>query len=253
MCSDERRRVIPIRDSFFWDGASYLLTSQSLGGSGMDPQTLEDELESGEPETVRSLIEQGVCLPISFPGDCALDDAVIVVGDLDEQEESEWLARLSSKLAIPCGEFLIMGGAIADDIEVARAHAAAPDPEFVLFQKVTVDPGTYLVEVYAFLSSMTVGMLWEREAQPQENPRDWWQRTRSGEPVPDWIPFYEKEEFVDSEEFGFLDYLIRLSPLSGEVAVPALDEYTNWCAEFKPRSVQRCPSGVLRSRYPRME
>jgi hypothetical protein len=249
MTPSPTRRVVPIREAFFWDGASYVLSSSSLGGSGLTAAAIGSRLQSEDPETVKKLLSAGICLPLHFPGDCALDEAVIVIGDLDEEEEREWLGRLRSKLEIPCGEFLVMGGGLEDDFEEALPNAEPPDPEFVYFQKVQVTPGSYLVEVYAFLSSLVVNNEWERMPGAAEELGSWWDQTRGSEPRPEWLAFFEDEEYVDSEEFGFLEYLIRLAPLSEDVPIPEFDIHTNWCTVSEFRRPALCPAGIPRSKY----
>jgi hypothetical protein len=200
-----QRRVIPIRDAFFCDGAWYVLSSNSLGGGGLSGDQVAEKLQSEDPEPIRQLLSDGVCMPLYFPGDCALDNAVIVEGELDEEEEAEWIARLRSKLEVPCGEFMVMGGGLDDDFEIAMANPEAPDPHFVFFQKVVLEPGTCLVEVFAFLSSLTVNMEWEDQSEDAEPFDAYWARTRGDEPPPEWIEFVEEEEYPDSEEFEFLE------------------------------------------------
>ncbi len=107
---------------------------------------------------MNQLLRDGICLPLYFPGDCALDDAIVVIGDLTEQEEAEWIGRLCAKLEIPCGEFLVMGGGLEEDFEVALTQFETTDS---FFQKFRLEPGAYRVEVYAYLSSMTVNFAWE--------------------------------------------------------------------------------------------
>ncbi len=243
------RRVVPIDDAFFCDGPWYVLASSSLGGSGLSATDIAERLQSASPDVVRGLLADGVCLPLCFPGDCALDNAVIVVGDLTECEEREWIGRLRATLKIPCGEFLVMGGGLDEDFEVALPNAKAPDPHFVFFQKVDLEPGTYVVEVYAFLASLTANEAWEDPSEDGESIEQWWARTRGDDPAPKWIEFFREEEYVDGEEFGFLEYLIRIAPAPGAVPVPPLDEDTNWVTDFEIRKPELCPVGIPRAGY----
>src|SRR5262249_60048154 len=83
----------------------------------------------------------GICLPFYIDGDCAMDSGSLVFGNLTVQEEAEWIGRNRSKLKVSCGEFMILGGAIAEDFETALEHFEAPDPHFVNFSKFRVAPG----------------------------------------------------------------------------------------------------------------
>ncbi|MGK7907676.1 MAG: hypothetical protein AB4040_10680 [Synechococcus sp.] len=241
------RQVIPLKENFFNDGYWYVLGSSSLGGSHLSPAQIEQALQSNEASTIHQLLQDGICLPLYFPGDCALDDAVVVIGDLTEREKGEWIGRIRSKLEIPCGEFFIMGGGLEEEFEIALTQFEPPDPHYRFFQKVQVDPGSYLVEIYAFLSSMTVNCAWDEMSDEEESIENWWQRTHLGEEYPEWIDSYLEEDYVDSEAHNFLEYIIRLAPLNGDVPLPELDEETQWCGVFELRRPDPCPLGIPRS------
>ncbi len=255
------RQVLPLNDAFFNDGYWYVLSSTSLGGSQLSPAQIAEKLENPDPARLRPLLRAGVCLPLFFPGDCALDDAVVVVGDLTEQEEAEWIGRIQATLNIPCGEFLVMGGGLAEDFEVALSQFEAPDPHFVFFQKFKLEPGTYLVEVYAFLGSMTVNIAWGdlEDGFNSKALTDWWRRTRPGQDYPQWLTTYLEDDYIDSSEFGLLEYLIRLTSISeaeaAEIPIPALVEEngeTFWCGAFEMRRPEPCPLGINREAYGRV-
>ena len=123
MTPTTERRGIPIRDAFFCDGAWYVLSSSSLGGSDLTDAGIGAMFQSEDSGVFTKLLANGVCLPLHFPGDCALDPAVIIEGDLDEEEERGWIGRLRSKIEIPRGEFMIMG---ASHHRVAFAGSHSP-------------------------------------------------------------------------------------------------------------------------------
>src|ERR1041384_6382190 len=123
-----QRRVLNLREGFFNDGHSYMLTSTSLGGSGLSPAEIAGRLQ-GNAQDVQQILRDGICIPLYFDGDCALDDAVIVIGDLTPQEDAEWIGRIRAWLNIPCGEFLFLGGGIEEDFESAIENSEA-DPSF---------------------------------------------------------------------------------------------------------------------------
>ncbi len=260
--STANRHVLPLNESFFNDGFWYVLSSTSLGGSQLSPAQIVEKLQGQDTAELKQLLQAGVCLPLFFPGDCALDDAVVVIGDLTEQEEAEWIGRIQAVLNIPCGEFMVMGGGgVEEDFEVALSHFEAPDPFFVFFEKFKLQPGTYLVEVYAFLGSMTVNVAWDNPKgnAGQESLTGWWQRTRPNQDYPQWLTGYLENDYVDSSEFGLLEYLIRLKPISeaeaAQIPVPAVVEEngeTYWCGVFEMRRPEPCPMGIDRESYGRV-
>jgi hypothetical protein len=78
--------TIPIDPDFFNDGHFVVLLSQSRGGSGMDPHKLADILGDGDVDPMKDLLRRGICLPIYFGTDCAMDSATsFVVGELERR------------------------------------------------------------------------------------------------------------------------------------------------------------------------
>ena len=72
------RRIIPLKEDFFNDGYWYVLSSTSLGGSNLSPAQIAGHLQSGDGALMNQLLRDGICLPLYFPGDCALDDAIVI-------------------------------------------------------------------------------------------------------------------------------------------------------------------------------
>ncbi|NOQ36613.1 MAG: hypothetical protein GQ569_12080 [Methylococcaceae bacterium] len=250
MATQKQRQLIPIKEAFFNDGHWYVLSSSSLGGSGLTAAEIADKLQSEDKTVMQQLLKEGVCFPLFFDGDCALDDVAIVIGDLSEKEEDEWIGRIQSKLEIPCGEFMVMGGGMEEGFEDALPNDEAPDPHFTFFQKFKVEAGTYLVEVYAFLSSMTVNFHWDELQERGESIEEWCQLHHvAKKDYPEWMSFFSEEDYVDSEDFDLQEYIIRLTPLTQEVPLPELDEEYNWCGEFKIRRPEKCPQGLPNKDY----
>ncbi len=215
------RKTIPIANEFFCDGHYYVLTSASLGGSGLTPEAVSHVLGHADAQEIEGLLRQGVCIPLFFDGDCALDGStVFVLGDLTDQEEHDWIGRLSWKLNIPCGKFIILCGG-GDEDELADAISGKPpEPNYQIFQVIDIAPAEYLVEVYASLSSMTVQLsleAYDDKGHLQENKAlgQWYQANRPG---------------IDG-----ISYIIRLVPLETEPPLPKLVPEIGWCGEFEFR------------------
>jgi hypothetical protein len=236
------RRCIPLPSRFFCDGAYYVITSATLGGSGMTPEEIASALASGDSEAIEALVRQGVCLPLCFPGDCAFDRAIVVVGNLSEQEESEWIGRISSKLNVPCGKLMVVcGGGATEDFEGAlsgKGYSGFTD----YFDVVEVPPGEYLVEVYAFVSSMTVDFYFEDD-EPLE---EWFRRTRPGMELPKWLRYFNEGRAIGELGDELVSYILRLAPLEAEPPSPARDPEIGWCGEFEFRRPELCPLGIER-------
>jgi len=217
----ESRRAIPINPDFFCDGPYYVLTSTSLGGSNLSTEELSERLGRGDPSEIEALLKHGICLPLYFGGDCALDQVTLfVLGDLTEQEEHDWIGRVISKLSIPCGKFVLLCGG-GDPDEFAYAISGnPPHANYQIFQVIEVPPGEYLVEVYAYLSSMTV------QLSLSEYDEHW-----------NLIEHKELESWYQEYRPGIADinYVIRLAPLIENPPIPQLDSEMGWCGVFEFR------------------
>lgn len=215
------RKVIPIDEAFFCDGHYYVLTSASLGGSGLTPEALSNTLRRADESEIEELLRRGVCIPLFFDGDCALDgETIFVLGDLTEQEEHDWIGRLSWKLNIPCGKFILLcGGGDAEELADAIS-GKPPKPNYQIFQVIDVPPAEYLVEVYAYLASMTVQLSLDEyddkgNLKENENLEQWYKTNRPG---------------MDG-----VNYIIRLVPLDTEPPLPKLVFEIGWCGDFEFR------------------
>lgn len=217
--SDDSTTRIPIDPELFCDGHGYLLTSSSFGGSGMSASTISEILFNEKTEKAREMIRDGVCMPVVFEGDCALDEStVFLLGDLSEEEERNWIARLSSILKIPCGKLVVCCGWADEDLAPA-AEGKPPEEDYVMYQVIELPPGDYQVEIYAFLSSLTVQVSLDEEDEDgflRENEEllAWYERNRPG---------------VDG-----VDYIVRLTPLEGEPEITQLEKPWFDSFEFRP-------------------
>ena len=241
------RKVSPVHESFFNDGHWYVIASSSLGGSELSADEIAGKLQTEDEEVISDLLKRGICLPLYFGADCELDNVVFIEGDLSEQEEAEWLGRVRSKISAPCGEIMLMGGGMPEDFEDALPNFEPPDPHYRYFHKIKVEPGDYLVEVYAFLGSYKVNEAWE-EKDPEEFEQ-WWDESRPGQGRAEWISSFKEEEYVDSEDYELQEYIIRIVPTNEDVVLPALEEDCKWVRCFEMRKPKLCPEGIKSSLY----
>jgi hypothetical protein len=205
-------KTVPLDENFFCDGAYYVLTSHSLGGSGIEPGALADTLGSATAASMNALLRKGVCLPLAFNGDCAMDGGTLfVVGELDAKHESAWIGRLTAKLSVPCGKLVLLcGGGDAEGL--ARAVSGKPaDEDYCIYQTIEVPPGDYRVDLLAYLESDTV--LSMDEDVDEEEIRE----------------KYKHLPRVDES------YVVHLTPLAGELPLPALVDEVNWPGQFEFR------------------
>ena len=237
-----------IGDAFFNDGHWYTLTSMSLGG--MSPDELSIALGDRTGKRIRELMENAICLPLAFDADCVLDLRTrFVIGDLSEEEAAEWIARVRAPLAIPDGKFVLIAGGMPEHFEAIGSDGADG------YVTVNVEPGCYIIEVYAFVGSYTVNELFyqegDREADSSaEAPsakrlQDWWRNTRGNSPLPEWLEQWTGDCYVDNDDCELLAYIIRLVKSNEKIPIPPQDEdYEWWVTEFQSREPAKCPRGI---------
>jgi hypothetical protein len=227
-------------------GCLIMVAPMSLGGREYSDlfEVFDDQ------EQLRRMIQDGALMPM----DLYQDDGYVVrvvLGELNEQEATEWTARVRWKLNIPCGQLLVTG---ALDNEEGFEEMRDGDKSW-LGGYVEVPAGEYGVEVYSYPpGDLTSG--WgqienfdgsglfkpSREIEP-EKPMDYFARTRNGEAPPAWI---REDGFVREGEY--INFVVRLAPLTGDLSTPEFEEggFLKW--EF--RKPERCPFGVRSLTFP---
>ncbi len=131
---------------FFCDGHGYLIFSSSLAGASV-AEFCQAHYE-GNVRDRKALVRRGVYLPLLFDGDCMLDNALIVVGDLLPDEASQAILALTWKLSIPCGH-LIISAESGEAEYIEQAIQNQRQKHYEVFEWVDVPPGDYQFALYA--------------------------------------------------------------------------------------------------------
>ncbi|MBI4851600.1 MAG: hypothetical protein HY819_07385 [Acidobacteria bacterium] len=252
--TQQSRRCIPISNRFCCFGKYYVIASTSLAGSKLEPDQLAKILSLANPEDIRILLGKGICIPLVFQeGDYVMDNAIVILGDLTEEEEAEWIGRICGYLKIDCGKLLfVAGGGEPDDWKDALL-GKFPDGEVYCFDVIDVSPGDYLVEIYAYVSSLTVADHFTVAYNYSEDRREmekWFRNTRPDQPLPKWIEAYGNWNSLTIQE-ELVDYIIRLSLLTSTPTFPQIPKLVpsiNWCGKFDFRHPKLCPLGISRSK-----
>jgi len=199
----------------------------------------------GETEdTVRGLVQRGTMMPMSLYQDDGYS-VRFILGDLSQQEESEWTARAAWKLNIPCGQVLVSGILTPDfDKEFAAIVPAEANGSYWAGAYVEVPPGQYRVEVYSYPPGDLSGG-WGMITDPRtfgrapgikpEQPLEYFRRTRPCEEPPGWIE--------DKDEEGvYVDFIVLLSAPVQDIRPPNLEE--DGCISWEFRKPDICPLGI---------
>jgi hypothetical protein len=173
----------------------------------------------------------------------------VVLGDLTVEEKSEWTARVAWKLKLESGR-MVVSGVCDEDLEnyMKDFPAAETGGDYHLGCFVGIPAGEYSAAIYAYPPNDLSGG-WMRIAEPgsfkscfgseaglvYEKPLDYFSRTRPAETPPDWI----KNGWEDSD---FLDFVIHLAPLTGELTPPEFED--DGCLLWQYRKTQNCPVGI---------
>ncbi len=171
----------------------------------------------------------------------------LVQGDLTPEEQSEWIAHARGRLNLSDGKLIVCGAYPWIDYDwSARYDYNMPSDQRQLpndwddggFQNIPpvqhlgrydspgtsieVDPGLYCVDVYSYFPDLSAewgipGLSPELRLEAQE---DYFERTRPGEPLPDWMQGLSDQ---------YINFVIHLTPLDKAgfdalvVTDPALD------------------------------
>ena len=173
----------------------------------------------------------------------------VVFGDLTENENDQWTSRIDWKLDLSSGQMTVSGvcdEGLADHMKEWPFAEDGGDYELGAFIQVT--PGQYAVSIYGFPPNDLAGgwMRLEnkglfREAFGRdagiefEKPVDYFKRTRPGETPRDWIT-------EGWEDANFLDFIIQLRPMDGDLLQPEFEE--DGCLKWKFRKPTMCPTGI---------
>lgn len=212
-----------INKDFFCDGHYYLLTSSNLGESNIKPDKISNELLQN-PEGIVELLEKGIAIPLVFPGDCALDQVTtFILGDLNEEEEKNWVGVLSSWLKITSGKFLLLaGGGDPNELENAL-NLVEQDENYIIYDVFDIPPDNYRVDIYCYIDSTTFECDFDYETlKIFRKP---------------WKHIKEKEEYYKGNFLPIHSkYIINFKPLgNNQIDLPELEEETGWCGTFKYR------------------
>lgn len=228
-------------------GCLLWVAPRSLGG--LSAAELGQVWMGGHREvTTEELVRRGAMMPLALYQD---DGYVVrfILGDLNEQEAAEWTSRAIWKLDAPCGEILVSGVLTPDfQAEFATMVPAEANGSYWLGAYIAVPPGAYLVEIHGYPPGDLSGG-WGTITEPRmfgaqpgiqpEKPLEYWWRTHPDETPPGWMA--DEPE----EEGSYVDFIIRLSPLEGEMAKPALEE--DGCLQWEFRKPDICPAGIRSS------
>jgi hypothetical protein len=226
--------------SFFWDGPAYTLTSSSHGGHATTEEVAA-AIDTEAPEEAQRLTDAGAMLHLVFEGDCMLDKAAVVVGELTAQEQEEWVGRIRTRLSIPCGRFVLMGGGREPDDY---------DPEFSeAVHVVEVPPGDYDVQVLFYASSYRGNAFLGDDVEAHAR---WSAETRPGEPEPLWLRALREDPDSLPAKDTLVDTLIHLAPASGPRHTPkvaSVESVGSAVEETELRRPARIPLGIPRSAF----
>ncbi len=220
-----------------------MIASNGLCGGHYSSVDSEDE-EWGQA------IKDGVFLTFELVQDDPFIIRVVLDEPLSEQEQAEWVGCTRHRLRIPDGCLVVIGGGPeylwGEDME-----------EFTRF--LDVPPGDYQADLYTFYHSINGSYCLNAAGSP-EPIGAYFRRTRPGEPFPRWLrnecvddpgsdPGHDEEwEDVeadyDTEQPTYVGFLLRLTPLTDEPELPAMED--GWFdIGSGARRPSICPIGVV--------
>ena len=187
----------------------------------------------------------------------------VVMGELNEQEHEEWIARVRWHLDLSCGK-MVVSGVLGEEDEfddMPDAKAIADDGDDCLQCYLPVPPHQYQVEVYSYAPrDLSTG--WGQIVDPdlfkpiqgiQPEPlKEYFERTRPNTPVPAWIGCEIEEDLERKQRYyeaandapDFINFVVHLSPILEDL--PPLELEEGGCVKWEFRKPDRCPLGLSR-------
>lgn len=239
------RRCVDI--SVYNESTGFSLHPRSMGG--LDREALDKDLI----ESVRA----GLVIPVELVQDDPLL-VRLVLGDLSQAEEEEWVGRIVWKLQIPCGSLAVEGG---------LDPRTTDEDDFVQF--LDVPAGDYRVEVLTYLHGVNgdycIGDLlrkeplgaWFRKTRPNTAMPIWMKLMLSEEPEGD--PGHEEEwekfsEYLDGlsmkkydqllDENQMIDFVVRLTRLEDDGLELVVGDEGWFAIDTGARKPELCPLGI---------
>ncbi|MDQ7826437.1 MAG: hypothetical protein RDV48_26780 [Candidatus Eremiobacteraeota bacterium] len=233
------------KDFYLYNEAGgFCLHSRGMGGLS----------RRGLLEDLPGKVKEGLVIPVELVQDDSFRVRV-VLGDLEKEEEEQWIGKLVWKLQVPDGCLAVEGG-LDPETRDGGDHVRYLD----------IPPGEYLVEIHTLLTGVN-GRACLESAEGSEALGAWFRRTRGDEPMPAWLkyrllcypqqdPGHEHdwealqntaEEMSlerEAEKSPTIDFLVRLSPLERDP--PALPgDFNGWfSAAANARIPERFPTGL---------
>ena len=184
----------------------------------------------------------------------------VVMGELNEQERDEWVARVRWRLDLSCGQMVVSGVLGDDDFDEIQDAKEISNSDDCLECYVSVPPNEYQVEIYSYPPS-DITTAWDQitgsdlftiaEGIEPEPLKEYFERTRPNTPVPAWIgceieedPDRRKKYYEEAYSLQYTDFVIRLSPVIEDLPLPELGD--GGAIKWEFRKPDRCPLGLTR-------
>ncbi|MGH7471306.1 MAG: hypothetical protein ACRENP_25435 [Longimicrobiales bacterium] len=216
----------------------------------------------------RAIVMDHEAVLLALHGDDSFPARLVLGGPLTTDEESEWIARVTWKLAIPGGRLLLCGGF---DPRSLSAWRDCGDDWDGTVQPFDVPPGEYRIDVYTYRPTINGRFLEESWPQPLGA---WFRQTHPGRPYPAWLveelrvspeldPGHEKEwEYASDEDIRarvtvddaqeyVIGYLVHLQPWDAAATLSPLPADGWFQHEEGARIPARFPLGLATEARPR--
>jgi hypothetical protein len=225
-------------------GCLLYIADQALGGVGF----VRFHEFFGGIHGLRDLTLQGAVMATSLYQDDGYN-VRLVTGDLTAEEKSEWTSKVSWKLNLESGKLVVSGVADENLEEYLKCFPTAENRQCCeLGCFVEIPKGEYAVTIYSYPPNDLAGG-WMRIENPRlfkecfgqetelkfEKAPEYFARTRPHETPPAWV----SDDFEDAE---FLDFVIHLAPLAGEIKIPEFEP--DGCLQWDFRKPDICPKGI---------
>jgi hypothetical protein len=226
-------------------------------GFSIVPSSAVDRVIEDDRRDDLAIVRDHQAILMMLYGDDSFPARLVVGGSLTEDEDAEWLSRVTWRLNVPCGQLLLCGG--FDPRTLVDWRDTGDDWEGTV-QAFDVPPGEYLVDVYTYRPTINGRFLEDSWPLPLGA---WFRKEHPGRAYPGWLfdeletipeldPNHE-DEWSDSSavdrdvEEGrrhVIGYLVHLRQWDAQATLTELPEDGWFAPENGARVPLRFPLGL---------
>ncbi len=203
---------------------------------------IDDENFDAFHENPENMFHSAKVIAVELLQDDPFNARIMIGGNLNE-EEMEWVGKITGNLIITGDELLVSGGYDSDAF--AEYFHEQGKSEFV--NGISLDSGTYRVDIYTYLNSIN-GEACFAQDEKDEAVVKWFRKEHPEQPYPRWMEWMLDTENVEidleEDKRQYIDFLIHLTLNDGNTKLSKISSDGFFEPGTGKRTLHSFPSGV---------